>query len=72
MVNDKIRALREDRDLQQRTIAKILNITQSTYSKYERGEVKIQIEDLRTLCLYYRVSSDYILGLPEGLPYPSR
>lgn len=69
---NKIRELREDRDLSQKTIAEYLNTTQSNYSKYERNERKLQIEDLKKLSLYYGVSADYILGLPKGLKYPER
>jgi len=69
---NKIKELREDKDINQEEIAKILNCTQSTVSKYERGENELKIEDLKKLCQYYNVSSDYIIGLPEGLEYPKR
>lgn len=67
-----IRGLREDRDLTQETIAKILHTTQSYYGQYERGLRPLPIEHLKTLCLFYHVSADYILGLPDDLPYPKR
>lgn len=68
----RIRELREDHDLTQKEIAFILKTEQSYYSKYERGEHPLPIEHLITLCRYYNVSADYILGLPEGLSYPKR
>lgn len=68
--NERIRALREDHDLKQADIAKILNTDQSYYSKYEKGLRPLPLEHLRTLCLYYGVSADYILGLPKGLEWP--
>ena len=70
--NEIIRSLREDKDLTQEEIAKILNTTQSYYSKYERGQHPIPIEHIVKLCIFYQVSADYILGLPKGLPYPTR
>lgn len=71
-VYQKIRELREDNDLSQEDIAKIINTTRSYYGQYERGIRPLPIEHLYTLCRYYRVSADYILGLPEGMPYPKR
>lgn len=68
----RIRELREDRDLTQSEIAKILNVKQNTYSQYENEERQIPIQALIKLCLYYNISADYILELPEGLKYPKR
>lgn len=67
----RIRDLREDNDLTQNTIAKVLNTTQTNYSKYERDERKITIEQLIIICKYYGLSADYILGftdIPKMLP----
>ena len=58
-----IRELREDRDLSQRDIAKVLGTTQQVYSRYEKGENEMPIRHLITLCKFYKVSADYILGL---------
>lgn len=69
---DKLTGLREDRDLKQSTIAKLLNTNQSTISKYELKKRKYQVEDIMKLCLFYNVSADWLLGLPDGLPYPKR
>ncbi len=69
---ERLTALREDRDIKQEQIALILGCQQSAISKYERGRTKYSIEDITKLCLFYNVSADYILGLPEGLPYPRR
>lgn len=59
-----IRELREDRDLRQADIARLLNTTQQVYSRYEKGINEMPIRHLRTLCQFYSVSADYILGLP--------
>jgi len=57
-----IRNLREDNDLTQKTLAQILNVTQTTYSKYELGKINIPIEVFIKLANYYNTSVDYILG----------
>lgn len=69
---DKLTAIRQDRDIEQKQIAQILNCQQSTISKYEKRRAKYKIEDIIKLCLFYGISSDYILGLPKGLEYPER
>ena len=65
----KIRNLREDKDLTQAQIAQILNTTKNQIGKYERGEQEMPIKHLITLAKFYNVSTDYILGLPQGMPY---
>lgn len=67
----KIRDIREDRDLTQKEISKILNCTQQTYSRYETGEITIDIYNLIKLAEYYKTSTDYLLGLTNiKKPYP--
>lgn len=58
----RIRDLREDADKTQKEIANILKTTQGYYSKYELGLRELPIHHLITLCEYYNVSADYILG----------
>lgn len=62
---DRIRDLREDKDLNQSQVAKILNISQSTYSRYENGNLDVPTEVLIALSKLYNVSVDYILGLTD-------
>ena len=62
---ERIRALREDKDLNQSEISKMLNISQSTYSRYENGNLDVPTEILISLSKYYNVSVDYILGLKD-------
>lgn len=64
---ERLTNLRIDNDVEQKEIAKILNCKQSAVSKYEKRRARYQIEDLIKLCLYYHVSADSILGLPEDL-----
>lgn len=59
----RIRDLREDRDLKQREIAKFLNCSQQVYSNYELGQRDIPTDVLIKLSEFYSVSVDYILGL---------
>ena len=63
----RLRELREDRDLTQQNIADLLKIGRTMYRRYETGETEIPIRHLKTLCIFYRISSDYLLGLPDGL-----
>ena len=63
---ETIREIREDFDLTQADIAKILGTTQQVYSRYEKGINEMPIRHLITLCQYYNISADYILGLCEG------
>lgn len=60
--NDIIRELREDKDLPQKELARILGTTQQVYSRYEKGENEIPVRHIITLCKYYGVSADYILS----------
>lgn len=59
----RIRDLREDRDLSQAEIAKVIKTTQQQYSKIETGKADISGEKLKLLAEFYNISADYILGL---------
>ena len=61
----RIRDLREDNDKTQQQIADLLGTSQTMYARYERGANELPIHHLITLCRYYRVSADYILGLDD-------
>lgn len=58
----RLKELREDLDQKQEAIAIVLGITRQQYQLYESGKRKLPIEHLMTLCKFYNVSSDYILG----------
>ena len=68
----RLRDLREDREpkTSQKDIAALLGTTQQYYSEYENGKRKLPLEHLITLCRFYGVSADYILGLPKDMNYP--
>ena len=66
----RIRALREDKDLTQLHIAKVLNISQRAYSHYEAGERSIPAEILCSIASYHNTSVDYLLNrTDEKKPY---
>ncbi len=59
---ERIKELRQDNDLTQKEVAKILKVAQTTYSQYELYKRPMPIECLMILCKFYGVSADYILG----------
>ncbi len=61
----RLRDLREDKDLTQEEIAKVLGTSQTMYARYERGANELPLRHLKTLCVFYKVSADYILGLTD-------
>lgn len=61
----RIRDLREDNDLSQAEIARVIQTTQQQYSKIETGKSDISGEKLKLLAEYYNISVDYILGLTK-------
>lgn len=68
---ERIRALREDRDLTQSFVADMLHVGQKTYSDYELGKTRIPLESVILLARYYNVSMDYICGVSKKLlPFP--
>lgn len=62
---ERMRALREDNDITQAEVAKILNKSQQGYSHIEAGRAELKIDDLIKLCKFYNVTSDYFIGLSE-------
>ena len=71
MVYERIRNLREDKDLTQNDIAKYLNISQRTYSRYENDERAIPIEILSKLADFHHTSVDYLINRTNiKTPYP--
>lgn len=69
----RLKDLREDKDLYQKDIAKILNLNQQAYSRYETGNQTITTELLVKLAIFYDTSTDYILGLTNiKKAYPKR
>ena len=67
----RLKELREDRDLLQADIAKYLGIPQQNYSRYELGIISMPIERYEKLAEFYQVSIDYLVGRTDTRkPYP--
>ena len=62
IITKRLRDTREDRDLKQKNIADILEMTYQQYQLYESGKRKLPIDKLKILCEYYNISADYFLG----------
>lgn len=70
---ERLRGLREDRDLTQADMAEILQVHQTTYSDYEREIVNIPLATLKKLAIFFNTSVDYLLDLTnERKPYPRK
>lgn len=70
---DRIKDLRTDKDLLQKDLAKILDITQRNYSYFETGKSDIPTDILIRLADFYNTSIDYILGRTNEIkPYPRK
>ncbi|MBR4949771.1 MAG: helix-turn-helix transcriptional regulator [Clostridia bacterium] len=61
-----LRAIREDKDIKQKDVAKYLNVSQNTYSQYETGVISLTAEILIKLADYYNVSIDYLLDRTDN------
>lgn len=70
---ERIRNLREDKDLTQKQIGEFLNMSQTGYNQYEIGKNDIPTKILIKLAYFYNTSTDYLLGLTnETKPYPRK
>jgi transcriptional regulator with XRE-family HTH domain len=61
----RLRNIREDHDLTQAEVGKILNKSQQGYNHIEAGRAELKIDDLVRLCQYYNLSADYLIGLTD-------
>ncbi|MBQ3147358.1 MAG: helix-turn-helix transcriptional regulator [Oscillospiraceae bacterium] len=62
---ERLRNIREDRDLTQAELGKVLNKSQQGYNHIETGRAELKIDDLVALCRFYDLSADYIIGLVD-------
>lgn len=70
---ERIRALREDKDLTQAQVACLLSVGQKTYSDYELGKTRIPLDSILVLAKYYDVSMDYLSGASDvKTAYPTK
>lgn len=69
---EKIRLLREERELSQSELGLQINMTQRKVSYLENGKHEPSLEDMKALCSFFHVSADYLLGFSKNLPFPKR
>ncbi len=67
---EKIRLLREKKNINQTQLGKAVNMTQRKVSYIECGKYEPSIDDIKALCNYFRVSADYLMSLPKNYSYP--
>ena len=68
---ERLRQMREDQDLTQAEVGKLIQKSQQGYNHIETGRAELKIDDLITLCKFYKVSADYIVGL-SNTPQPKK
>lgn len=61
----RLRGVREDRDLTQAEVGKILNKSQQGYNHIEAGRAELKIDDLVKLCQFHNLTADYLVGLSD-------
>lgn len=66
----RIREIREDGDLTQAEVGKVLNKSQQGYNHIEAGRAELKIDDLKKLCEFYNLSADYLIGLIDKEKQP--
>ena len=62
---ERLRNVREDRDLTQAELGRLLNKSQQGYNHIEAGRAELKIDDLVKLCKFYNLSADYLIGLTD-------
>lgn len=62
---EKIRNLREDRDLNQTQLGEAVNMTQRKISYIECGRYEPSLDDITAFCHFFKISADYLLGIPD-------
>lgn len=62
---ERLKGVREDADLTQAQIGKLLGKTQQGYNHIEAGRAELKIDDLILLCKFYDLSADYLIGLTD-------
>ena len=69
---EKIRLLRDNKELNQTQLGAAVNMTQRKISYIENDKYEPSIEDIRAFCKFFHISADYLLGFPKNLPYPRK
>lgn len=71
-LGEKIRLLREERELNQTQLGQAVRMTQRKVSYLENDRYEPSLEDLKALCAFFQISADYLLGFPKNLPFPQK
>lgn len=69
---EKVRDLREDADMNQSQLAEKVGMTQRKISYIECSRNEPGIDDIKAICSFFKISADYLLGLPDNLIYPKK
>lgn len=69
---EKVKALREDSDLNQTQLGEAINVTQRKISYIECGKFEPSLDDIVALCNFFKVSADYLLGVPSDYKNPDK
>jgi len=71
-LGERIRLLREERELNQTELGEAVNMTQRRVSYIENNRYEPSVDDIRAFCKFFNVSADYLMGFPKHLPYPRK
>ena len=71
-LGEKLRFLREEKELNQTELGEKIHMTQRKVSYIECGKYEPSIDDIKNICEFFQVSSDYLIGNKKGLAYPDR
>lgn len=71
-LGEKIRLLREEKELNQTELGEAVNMTQRKVSYIENDRYEPSVDDIKAFCRFFNVSADYLVGFPKHLPYPRK
>lgn len=71
-INKKLKDILEDHDTNQTKLAQAIGVNRKQIGRWIRGEQEMGINKLKEICLYFEVSADYLLDLPETLNWPRK
>ena len=71
-LGEKLKLLREEKELNQTELGTVVNMTQRKISYLENDKYEPSMADIKALCRFFNVSADYLLGFPKNMPYPKR
>ena len=69
---ERIRLLRENKELNQSQLGIAVGMTQRKISYIENNQYEPSLADIQAFCVFFYVSADYLLGFPKNLPYPKK